>query len=86
MEYNPLDSKYSKILIILHTPKSSLSKIHACRGSFNCIRYSSFSGDKNIHCGVKGILCFVKQYFVLKVYQPITLSHEFKNYGVISLL
>jgi hypothetical protein len=86
MEYSSLVSKSNKIFVMLHTPKSSLSKIHCCRAAFNCIRYLSFSGDKDIKCSVNEGFTLVKQYFILKVYQPITLSHEFQNYGVIRLL
>jgi hypothetical protein len=73
---------------MLHTAKSSLSKIQvqSYRAAFNCIRYFSFSGDKNSNWGVNEGFPFVKQYFILKVYQPITLSHKFQNYGEIRLL
>lgn len=87
-EYNRLDSKFNKTVIILHTPKSSLSKIlvQSYRAKFNCIRYRSFSGDKHFNCGVNEGFQFVKHYFILEVDQPITLSHEFQNDGVIRLL
>jgi hypothetical protein len=74
MEYNRLDSKSNKIFIILHTPKSSLSKVHSYRAAFNCIKYGSFSSDKNFNCGVNEGFHFVKQYFILKVYQPINFA------------
>lgn len=82
-EYNRLDSKCNKIVIILYTPKSSLSKIRVqpYTAKFNCIRYRSFSGDKNINYSINEGFHFVKEYFILKVDQPITLCHEFQNYG-----
>jgi hypothetical protein len=39
MEYKCLDFISNKIFIILHTPKSSLSKIHSYRAAHNCTRY-----------------------------------------------
>jgi hypothetical protein len=86
MEYNFIDSKSNKIFIILHTPKSSLSKVHFYTAAFICVRYRSFSGDKNINCGINEALNFVKECFILILYQPKMLSHEFQNYGVIRLL
>jgi hypothetical protein len=79
-------------VLVVAQPSSEVPKglvnypVHSYRASFNCIRYSSFSGDKNINCGVNESFHFVKQYFILKVYQPITLSNEFQNNRVISLL